>query len=129
MKKLSRNEWIGASVGVLFVAYMFFGGEASSFLNYFKNDPSQEANVINTNQNKVAVQDLAVGNGKVIESGMQVAVNYVLKLADGTIIQDSKQVGDGQSFKFIAGAGQLIPGWEQGILGMKVGGKRVITIK
>jgi peptidylprolyl isomerase/FKBP-type peptidyl-prolyl cis-trans isomerase FkpA len=128
MKKLSRNEWIAVGVSLIFVAYMFFGQEVLGFINSMSNNSLATESTMNNSEPQVGIKDLAVGGGLEIQPGMQVAVNYVLRLADGTIIQDSKQVGDGQAFKFIAGAGQLIPGWEQGILGMKVGGKRILTI-
>ena len=130
MKNLSRKEWIAASVAVLFVAYMFFGAEIMSLFNS-SNLNSQQANIMNVSNEGltggVTSQDLIIGTGAEVETGSEVGVNYVLRLADGTVIQDSKAVG-GQAFKFIAGAGQLIPGWEMGILGMRAGGKRIITI-
>lgn len=131
MRKLSKNEWLATALALVFVAYMFFGGNIMSLFNSFKGeDQSAMASkniVTGPNGSGVQVEDLVVGSGTTVETGMEVSVNYVLKLGDGTVIQDSKQMG-GAAFTFIAGAGQLIPGWEMGILGMKVGSKRMIVI-
>lgn len=143
MKNLSIKEWVGVGAGVAFVAYMFFGNVIYGVFTGQTADSgeaiNQTANVNNSNTmtqpqtepsnaGGVKTEDLVVGTGAEVKNGSQVGVNYVLKLADGTLIQDSKQVAVGQAFEFTAGAGQLIPGWEAGILGMKVGGKRIITI-
>lgn len=130
MKKLSLKEWIGAAVAVVFVAYMFFGSTIMSVFrgNTLSANTSAVNNSIENNMNDVSAQDITVGTGESVEKGTLVSVNYVLKLSDGTLIQDSKQVNGGQPFQYLAGAGQLIPGWEMGVQGMKVGGKRIITI-
>lgn len=133
MRKLTRNEWIAVAVAIVFVGYMFFGGEIMGFLAGADSGANpQTANTMDANNSQNAAQvkteDLVVGTGPVITTGMQVSVNYILKLADGTLIQDSKQVSGGQPFTFVTGSGQLIQGWEQGILGMRVGGTRIITI-
>jgi FKBP-type peptidyl-prolyl cis-trans isomerase len=54
-----------------------------------------------------------------------VKVDYTGKLEDGTVFDSS--VGK-QPFEFVLGTGQVIPGWDQGLQGMKVGGKRTLTI-
>lgn len=131
MRKLSKIEWVAAGLAVVFVAYMFFGGDIISMLDSSPTNNNQQAmansSVTGGDDNSpVKTEDLVVGTGPAIQNGMEVAVNYVLKLSDGTVIQDSKQMG--QPFTFITGAGQLIKGWEMGILGMKVGSKRVIVI-
>jgi FKBP-type peptidyl-prolyl cis-trans isomerase len=139
MKKLSFNEWIGVVAGILFVGYMLFGGTISSAFKRSALSPEANSAIINNaaentnNQinkvnNGVDVNEVTVGTGAAVEKGMVISVNYVLRLADGTMIQDSKQVNNGKPFQFIYGAGQVIPGWEMGIAGMRVGGKRVVTI-
>ena len=57
--------------------------------------------------------------------GKTLSVNYTGKLENGTVFDTS--VGK-QPFEFMLGAGQVIPGWDQGLRGMKVGGKRTLTI-
>ena len=75
--------------------------------------------------NGLVVQDTTVGTGAVAEAGDTVTVNYTGKLANGTVFDTS--VGK-TPFTFTLGAGQVIPGWDQGVAGMKVGGSRVLII-
>jgi FKBP-type peptidyl-prolyl cis-trans isomerase len=70
-------------------------------------------------------QDLVVGTGAEAVAGKSVSVHYTGWLEDGT--QFDTSVG-GQPFTFTLGAGQVIPGWDEGVAGMKVGGKRKLVI-
>ncbi len=74
---------------------------------------------------KVKIEDTQPGTGAAAKDGDQITVNYTGKLQDGTVFDSS--VGK-TPFQFTLGAGQVIPGWDQGLLGMKVGGKRTLTI-
>jgi FKBP-type peptidyl-prolyl cis-trans isomerase len=71
-------------------------------------------------------EDLVVGTGATAVAGDTVTVNYVGTFTDGTVF-DSSYVR-GQPFTFQVGVGQVIAGFDQGVLGMKVGGKRRLTI-
>jgi FKBP-type peptidyl-prolyl cis-trans isomerase len=70
--------------------------------------------------------DIKVGTGAVAESGHQVKVDYTGWLTNGKKFDSS--VGTGKPFDFMLGAGQVIKGWDEGIAGMKVGGKRQLRI-
>ena len=70
--------------------------------------------------------DLKVGEGDEAKSGHAVEVHYTGWLTDGTKFDSS--LDRKQPFKFQLGAGQVIQGWDQGVAGMKVGGKRKLTI-
>ena len=70
-------------------------------------------------------EETECGTGEEAGRGDTVAVHYTGTLEDGTEFDSS--VG-GQPFPFQIGAGQVIAGWDEGIAGMKVGGKRVLTI-
>lgn len=72
------------------------------------------------------IEIVAEGGGLTAMDGMQVSVHYRGELQDGTIFDDLSRRG--QPIRFILGQGQVIPGWEQGIVGMKVGEKRILTI-
>jgi FKBP-type peptidyl-prolyl cis-trans isomerase len=74
---------------------------------------------------KLVIKDTVVGKGAAAKSGDSVTVNYTGYLTDGTKFDSS--VGKAP-FTFPLGAGQVIPGWDQGVAGMKVGGKRKLTI-
>lgn len=71
-------------------------------------------------------EDSVVGTGDEAISGKEVTVQYVGTLTDGTKFDSS--VDHGKPFTFTLGSGQVIKGWDQGVLGMKVGGKRKLTI-
>lgn len=70
------------------------------------------------------ITDLTVGTGATAVADSVLAVEYRGTLSDGTLFDESPL---GDPFKFILGAGCVIEGWEEGIAGMKVGGKREIT--
>jgi FKBP-type peptidyl-prolyl cis-trans isomerase FkpA len=71
--------------------------------------------------------DLLVGDGALAEDGMTVAVHYTGWLSDGTKFDSSRDRGE-RPFTFQLGAGQVIRGWDDGVKGMRVGGKRKLTI-
>ena len=70
--------------------------------------------------------DIKVGAGAVAESGQHVKVDYTGWLTNGKKFDSS--VGTGKPFDFVLGAGQVIKGWDEGVAGMKVGGKRQLRI-
>jgi FKBP-type peptidyl-prolyl cis-trans isomerase len=70
--------------------------------------------------------DLVVGNGAEAVKGKRVTVHYTGTLTDGSKFDSSVDRGD--PFKFNLGAGMVIKGWDEGVAGMKVGGKRKLTI-
>ena len=80
-----------------------------------------------TNTIQLGVEDEVVGTGDVATAGKSVTVHYVGSLTNGTVFDASRKRGD-QGFTFVLGAGQVIKGWDQGVAGMKVGGKRKLTI-
>ena len=71
-------------------------------------------------------QDLVVGTGATAAAADLVTVNYVGTLTNGTKFDSSYDRN--QPYTFRLGAGQVIAGWDQGLVGMKVGGKRRLTI-
>ena len=75
---------------------------------------------------KLGIEDLVVGTGEEAQAGQLVTVDYTGWLADGTKFDSS--LDRGQPFQFTLGQGQVIKGWDQGVVGMKVGGKRRLTI-
>lgn len=127
MRKLSMNEWIAVAAAVVFVGYTLFAGDV---INLFKKGSMNEnpsASVFNSNTSGgVIINDITVGGGVEAKTGDLISAHYILSLSDGTVIQNSKDFG--QPFKFVLGAGEVIPGWEQGFAGMRVGGIRNIII-
>ncbi len=72
------------------------------------------------------IEDLQAGQGDEAASGATVDVHYTGWLTDGSKFDSS--LDRGQPFSFTLGARQVISGWDQGVAGMKVGGKRKLTI-
>ena len=70
--------------------------------------------------------DIKVGTGAVAQSGKHVKVDYTGWLTNGKKFDSS--VGSGKPFDFMLGASQVIKGWDEGVAGMKVGGKRQLRI-
>jgi len=75
---------------------------------------------------QVAVSDDVVGTGAEAVPGALITVHYTGTFEDGTKFDSS--VDRGTPFSFTLGAGQVIPGWDRGVQGMKVGGKRRLII-
>lgn len=75
---------------------------------------------------ELKVEDLKPGTGTEAQKGKKITVNYLGTLVDGTKF-DSSYDRD-QPFSFVLGSGQVIAGWDQGLIGMKVGGKRKLII-
>ena len=76
--------------------------------------------------NTLEITDLAVGNGAEAVAGKTVDVHYTGWLTDGTKFDSS--LDRGQPFSFPLGGGRVIKGWDQGVAGMRVGGKRKLVI-
>jgi peptidylprolyl isomerase len=76
---------------------------------------------------KLVTKDLIVGTGPEAKAGDSVTVNYVGVLYKGGKVFDASWKRS-ETFPFVLGKSQVIPGWEQGIVGMKVGGRRELII-
>lgn len=75
---------------------------------------------------ELQIVEVRKGNGPEAKSGKMVTVHYTGKLTNGTKFDSS--LDRNKPFTFQLGVGQVIPGWEKGVAGMKVGGKRKLTI-
>jgi len=82
---------------------------------------------IKTEENsQLKIEDLLVGEGKEATAGARVSVHYTGTLLDGKKFDSS--LDRGQPFVFNLGKGEVIKGWDEGVVGMKVGGRRKLTI-
>ena len=77
-------------------------------------------------KNGLEMQDIVIGAGKEAVSGDAVAAHYIGTLANGKKFDSSYDRG--QPFAFILGGGMVIKGWDLGVVGMKIGGKRKLVI-
>lgn len=74
----------------------------------------------------LVIEDVTVGKGKEARPGMRVSVHYTGRLTNGAKFDSS--LDRREPFAFILGMGEVIKGWDEGVKGMKVGGKRKLTI-
>jgi len=77
--------------------------------------------------NELLIEDIIVGEGDEANDFNKVVVNYTGSLTDGSVFDSSLNPGR-EPFTFTLGAGSVIKGWDLGVKGMKVGGKRKLTI-
>lgn len=90
------------------------------------SESTQTAAIPATLPTELTITDTVIGTGAEAKAGNTVTMNYVGMLPDGTVFDASAK--HGQAFTFNLGAGQVIKGWDQGIVGMKEGGKRRLII-
>lgn len=92
-----------------------------------KSQPEADNSNNQTKTMGLEIKTTQEGTGeRVIKNGDSISVHYTGKLADGTKFDSS--VDRGVPFEFVIGQGMVIQGWEQGLLGAKVGEKRTLTI-
>lgn len=79
-----------------------------------------------SSENPLIIQDKVLGTGTEAKTGDTITVHYTGTLMDGTKFDSS--LDRNEAFTFTLGAGQVIPGWDQGLVGMKEGGVRTLFI-
>jgi FKBP-type peptidyl-prolyl cis-trans isomerase len=92
-----------------------------------KSSPTPAAHQSASTAGGLKITDEVVGTGAEAVAGKTLSVSYTGSLADGTVFDSTSKDG-GQPFSFQLGAGQVIKGWDQGLVGMKVGGTRKLVI-
>jgi FKBP-type peptidyl-prolyl cis-trans isomerase len=85
----------------------------------------QQPNLVSTSSG-LQYEDLKVGTGESPKPGQTVIVHYTGWLTNGSKFDSS--IDRGQPFEFQIGKGQVIKGWDEGVMSMKIGGKRKLTI-
>jgi len=126
-----RNLWIGVAVVAVVVGIIFIRSNSSK--RETSNTKSEEAAIIPLSSptimpetTELQIEDLKAGEGAEVKSGDTLTVHYKGTLLNGT--QFDSSYDRGQPFEVKIGVGQVIQGWDKGILGMKVGGKRKLVI-
>ena len=129
---------IATALALAVVGFFYFFNGMSLFQSPAAAVESQPAQQITTstttptmppaqNATELQVKDEVVGTGATAAPGDTVTVNYVGSLVNGTVFDASANHGS-SGFTFTLGTGQVIQGWDKGIAGMKVGGKRLLVI-
>jgi FKBP-type peptidyl-prolyl cis-trans isomerase len=131
---------IAVALALAVVVFFFVFGGMSIFTEQTPPEAASPEFATTTNQNQSAPMpienvtqlqmiDEIIGTGAAAVSGDTVTVNYVGSLTDGTIFDASaKHPETAKGFTFNLGAGKVIKGWDEGVVGMKVGGKRKLII-
>lgn len=91
-----------------------------------KKEGQESESKIRTLQGGLVVEDMKVGAGQEAKPGKKIAVYYEGRLKKNNKVFDSTTKGAG--FKFALGRGEVIKGWDLGVSGMKIGGKRRLTV-
>lgn len=102
MRKLSAKEWIAVAIAVIAVGYFVMGNMATQMFDQGDSASVQAA------------------------AGDVVTVHYVGRLTDGRVFDSSRERG--KPFSFTLGVGDVIQGWDQGLVGAKPGEKKTISI-
>ena len=115
-------------VVVLVIAFAFILTRPKQPSDNISEEPEETQELTDTIGGglELETEDLVLGEGAEAKSGSKVTVHYTGTLTDGTKFDSS--VDRGEPFSFNLGAGEVIQGWDQGVTGMKVGGKRKLTI-
>lgn len=96
------------------------------FVSYIMSRKTNNIDTANTTNSELKIEDITVGSGKEVQNGDRVSVHYTGTLIDGTVFDSSYQRKS--PFEFNVGAGRVIRGWDLGLIGMREGGKRKLTI-
>jgi FKBP-type peptidyl-prolyl cis-trans isomerase len=115
---------IGSVIVIVGVGYFLLTGQDKAMLS--QNSTPAPSLSLPKVEKGFKVEDEKVGTGKEAKSGDTVTVNYKGTLTDGTVFDSSYDRNE--PFTTQIGVGQVIKGWDLGIPGMKVGGKRKLTI-
>lgn len=150
MKSLTRYETIGITTAIIIASVLL--GVASLFpfhREQIQEEETEQSGIVSTDPRaenkeaalvaaireasnpdgrvlKLVVHDLSVGKGRKVKIGDTVTVQYIGMAKDGPEFDNSYKKGGPISFK--VGMGEVIEGWEQGIIGMKEGGKRILVV-
>ncbi len=121
MTKLKKSEAIAVFAGIALLVYLLFSQQVMGL--FTSNDAKKMNDQIQTG---FTAQDTVVGTGELADRGDTVSTHYVGALTNGRVFDSS--IDRGVPIQFVLGAGQVIRGWDEGLVGMRVGGKRILTI-
>lgn len=111
---------------VLVVAIVYSATKTNKAIENIQITPTVAQVNQKMEETDLKIEDIRQGQGEAVKEGDTVEVNYTGTLINGTKFDSSYDRN--QTFKFTVGAGQVIQGWEKGLIGMKKGGLRKLTI-
>lgn len=119
---------LGTSLlGLLALGAYLLLGQGQGTADLCTNPPAAATGLTNEAILSLRIEDLKEGQGPQAITSNTVRVQYIGRLVDGKEFDSSCRPGRGP-FEFTLGAGQVIPGWDSGIVGMRVGGQRRLII-
>ena len=122
-----RNQRI---IVIVIIVLLLGAGAFFAYRAFFPSTSAQPPQIANgdmvTTASGLQYQDIVVGEGTEAKSGDRVSVHYTGWLEDGTKFDSS--LDRGTPFEFTLGVGEVIKGWDEGLAGMKIGGKRQLVI-
>lgn len=124
MKKLSKREGLAVAVGLGLLTYTFYSDQILAL--FTNNIPKQNMDNTELPASGIKIQEIVVGTGPVASAGDKITAHYVGKLPNGQVFDSS--VDRNVPIQFTLGVGQVIRGWDEGITGMREGGKRILKI-
>ena len=121
----NKTQYIAVFAGIALVAFLLYG---NSFMSLFNTQPAEstEGPELVLPETGVETEDEVIGTGLEAKVGDTVTVHYVGTLTNGQVFDSS--LDRGTPFTFILGSGQVIRGWDEGLVGLKEGGRRVLLI-
>jgi FKBP-type peptidyl-prolyl cis-trans isomerase len=122
---MDKKTTVVVIISIVVVGILIGGGLVSGLFTSSKGTTSTQSTTTMQQSDQIQVQDTAVGTGDMAVAGKTVTVNYTGYFTDGTVFDTS--VGKAP-FTFTLGSGMVIKGWDIGVEGMKVGGKRILMI-
>jgi len=129
----NRQRMILGGIGLLlivliaFLVYRDYSVKSKPYpIGYLDSAPPAPSAKAVTTASGLTYEDLQVGDGATAKAGDTVSVNYTGWLADGTKFDSS--LDRGQPTDFAIGVGQVIAGWDEGVVGMRVNGTRLLVI-
>lgn len=128
---MSKNFILALVGGIIFLGvFSYFalglGGQMTSQPEMAEKTTTVKTTDTTPPTTELKIEDITIGDGKEVKSGDTVVIHYSGTLADGTKFDSSYDRGE--PYETPIGTGAVIQGWDQGVVGMKVGGKRKLTI-
>jgi FKBP-type peptidyl-prolyl cis-trans isomerase len=116
----------GSAVAFFAIILSACGGDGKGKPSSAGGDFAVDSTALTKTESGLQYQDVTVGNGAEAKQGQTAVVHYTGWLTDGTKFDSSRDRGE--PFSFPIGEGQVIKGWDEGVAGMKVGGRRKLLI-
>lgn len=124
-----KTSMMRLSIATLLAGVVVMAGVTTSHARLVKNTQPADAMMtagLTTTRTGLKYADIKVGTGRTADKGQTVVVNYTGRFVSNGNVFDSSEGRD--PFEFKLGAGKVIAGWDEGVKGMKVGGKRLLVI-